>query len=87
MSPLLLCEGGDLQAVEGGVTEGKGNPRHTEYGGDADNQMRKREDLKEEGQKWQGKKGMGEGGRKRAARPCSDSMVWKYLILILQARV
>lgn len=45
---------------------GKGNPRHTEYGGDADNEMRKREDLKE-GQKWQGEKRGGRGRQKESS--------------------
>lgn len=49
VSPLLLSGGGDLQVGEGGAAEGKGNPRHTEYGGDADTEMRKREDLGERG--------------------------------------
>lgn len=58
VSPLLHCGGGDLQAVEGGVAEGKGNPRHTEYGGEIEKEggpERKRTETAKGKKGWRGR--------------------------------
>lgn len=44
--------------MKGGVAEGRGIVRHPGYGGDADTEMREREDLRGKGQKQQRKKGV-----------------------------
>jgi len=75
VSPASFLRGGGLQAAEGGVAEGIGIARHVGYGRDGDAKEEGRPERKraEAAKEERG----GEGGRKRAACPCGDNVVWK----------